>query len=157
MVESIKKLIDKLYIPVVARYVPLQTFRYGVCGGANMVLDAILYFLCYHYLLGEKILELPFVAISPEIAAYLIVFPIIYATGFLLAKYISFEGNKGRTSTQSLRYLSVVLMNIIIKYIGIKVLVGLGVFPSISNVLVTIFTIIFSYVMQRGFTFRINR
>ena len=119
-----------------------------------MVLDSFLYMIVYNYVLDQKDLDLIFVTISPSIAAFIIVFPITLSTGFWLAKYVSFENTHGRTILQSFKYFSVVVVNIAIKYFGIKLLVSIGVYPSISNALVTIFTITFSYLMQRHFTFR---
>ena len=143
-----------MYLPIIAKFVPKVNFRYGLCGSANMAIDALLYFIVFNYVLGQQDLVLPFATISSEIAAFLIVFPIPLFTGFWLAKYVSFEHNRGRTLWQSVKYLSVVVANIAIKYFGITLLVYIGVYPSMSNILITIFTVMFSYLMQRHYTFR---
>lgn len=151
------RVIDLLYIAPVRKIVPLQTFRYAVCGGGNMVIDAVLYFLFFHFLFHERDVNLLFVTISPQIAAFLITAPLTFFSGLWLAKNISFQNSPLRDRTQAARYLLVTLANFLIKYLGIKILVFVAVFPSIANVLMTVVTVIFSYLMQKHFTFKGNQ
>lgn len=155
--KLIIKTIDWLYFPFLQRILPRQTFRYAATGGANMVLDAVLYFLFFHFALHESDLNLGFVVISPQIAAYFLTFPIIFFTGLWLAKNITFQNSILSDKTQRFRYLMVTLCNVVLKYFGIKGLVLVGIFPSISNVVMTIVTVLFSYIMQHNFTFKGNR
>ena len=39
--RRLTRIIDIFYLPPLRRLVPLQTFRYAVCGGANMGLSLI--------------------------------------------------------------------------------------------------------------------
>lgn len=119
-----------------------------------MAFDGLLYYLVYNFVLEQKDLVLPFITISAIDAAYQLVFPITLFTGFWLAKYVSFENSKGKTTHQSIKYLSVVLANLVIKHFGINMLVSVGIFPSFANVIVTLFSVTFSYLMQRYYTFR---
>lgn len=152
---GIIKFVDSFYFPIFRKFIPPQTFRYGFCGGMNLIFDALLYTFSFHVLLRAENLYLGFVTISPQIAAFLIAFPLTFFSGFWLAKNVSFEGNIGRTSAQSAKYLLVVIMNIAIKYFGLKLLVdSLEFYPSIANVTMTIVTVVVSYLMQRYFTFK---
>lgn len=151
------RVIDLLYIAPIRKIIPLQTFRYAVCGGGNMVLDAVLYFLFFHFLFLEQDVDLFFVTISPQIAAFLVTAPITFFSGLWLAKNISFQNSPLRDKTQAARYLLVTLSNFLIKYFGIKLLVFISVFPSIANVMMTVVTVIFSYFMQKYFTFKGNQ
>lgn len=155
--KQIIKIVDWFYFPLLRRLVPRQTFRYAATGGANMVLDALLYFLFFHFVLHESDLDLGSVVVSPQIAAYLFTFPIVFFTGLWLAKNVTFQNSILSDKTQRFRYLMVTICNIVLKYIGIKGLVCIGVFPSISNVIMTIVTVIFSYIMQHNFTFKGNK
>lgn len=150
------KVIDLLYIPAVKKFVPLQTFRYAICGGGNMIMDAILYFLFFQFLYLERDVNLYFVTISPQIAAFLTTAPITFLSGLWLAKNISFQNSPLRDRTQAIRYLLVTITNFVMKYFGIKLLVYLHVFPSISNAMMTVITVIFSYIMQKHFSFKGN-
>ncbi len=155
--NTIIKIIDFFYLPLLRRYIPLQTFRYAVTGGCNMLMDAVLYFIIFNFILQKQELHIFNYVVSAHIAAYLITFPIVFATGLWLARNITFQNSPLKANTQRARYLLVTMANILIKYIGIKSLVALGIFPSITNALMTVVTVIFSYIMQNRFTFRGNR
>ena len=156
--KKIIAIIDAFYFPFFRRFIPLQTFRYAICGGANIGFDIVLYFLLYNFVLQKQNLDLSFVVISPEIAAFLITFPVTFFTGLWLSKNISFQNSVLAHRTQAFRYFLVVLMNIAIKYWGLKLCVEvLRIFPSVSNAIMTVITIIFSYLMQNHFTFKGNK
>ena len=56
--EKITKAIDFFYVGPLRRVMPLQTFRYAVCGGANLVLNWLVYGLLYDVVLGFDYLDL---------------------------------------------------------------------------------------------------
>ncbi len=92
---------------------------------------------------------------TPEIAAFLTAFPITFLTGLWLARNVSFRNSPLRTVTQGGRYFMVVVLNIVIKYSGLKLLVEvIGVYPSISNAILTVVTVVVSYLLQKNFSFR---
>lgn len=148
------KIIDFFYQPF-RKLIPAQLFRYGVSGSANMVLDWFLYFICYNFVFRHENLDLGFVTISPHIASFIVVFPITLLTGFWLAKYISFKESTIQSSKQLIRYISVVLANILINYVCLKLFVDVcGFYPTPSKMLTTFITVIFSFFMQKFFTFK---
>ncbi|MDE6183023.1 MAG: GtrA family protein [Rikenellaceae bacterium] len=153
--EMIIGAIDRFYPSFMERFMSRQMFRYGVCGGSNMLLDMVLYFLFYQLLYRKECLHIGAVTISAEIAAFLTVFPITFFTGLWLAKNVSFRNSTLKNVTQGGRYFMVVLLNIGVKYFGLKLLVEvLGWFPSVSNAVLTILTVLISYLLQKNFSFR---
>ena len=72
--------IHRLFFP----FLPIKQFRYAACGGSNMALNILIYFVAYNFVLQKKILYLSNVAISPHIAAFLIAFAITFPIGFYL-------------------------------------------------------------------------
>jgi len=155
--DTIRRFIDWLYIPF-EKYLPIETFRYGISGGFNTSLDIFLYFITYNFILKKKILYLSFIAIKPHIAAFLIVFPITFSTGFLLSKYITFTGSEIRGRIQLFRYGVTVLVCIILNYILLKFFVEYcGLFPTPSKILTTGIVVIYSYFSQKYFTFKTER
>lgn len=152
--NSIFIILDWVYIPF-KRFIPPETFRYAVTGGSNTALDIILYFIFYNFVLQKQIVDLGFVAISPHIAAFLIVFPITFLTGFILAKYITFTDSPLKGKVQLIRYLLTVLGAIILNYILLKILVEyLFIWPTVSKMITTVIVVTYSYLMQRFFTFQ---
>ena len=59
--QIITKIIDFFYVPF-RKIMPEQVFRYGACGGGNMVLDWVLYFLIYNFVIVH---ELVYIHLSP--------------------------------------------------------------------------------------------
>lgn len=95
----INRLISLVYIPF-KNFIPLETFTYAVTGGANTALDIFLYFICYHFVLNKQIVDFGFVAISPHIAAFLIVFPITFIRLFTGQVYHIYQfAHKRKNST----------------------------------------------------------
>jgi putative flippase GtrA len=152
---QISRLIDFFYPPF-SPYISRQLFRYAACGGGNLVFDWVLYFLIYNFVFEQKNdLHLGLVTLSPYIASFAITFPVTLLTGFLLQKYITFTTSSLRGRVQLFRYFLVVIANILIIYTGLKIMVdGFGFWATPSKMLVTVFTIIFSYLSQKKFTFK---
>lgn len=150
----IQRFIDFFYPPF-SKYLPKQFFRYGVSGVGNMMFDWVLYFVVYNFVLRHQMLNLGFETLSSHIAALLITFPVTLLSGFLLQKYVTFSTSEIKGSTQLFRYSLVVMANLLINYIGLKILVELiGIYPTPSKMLITIFTTMFSYFSQKKFTFK---
>lgn len=125
-----------------------EFFRYGVCGGSNMVLDWVLYFVIYHLLFGLQVF-------SPHILAFCITFPITLLTGFWLNKYVTFTQSHLRGSKQLRRYILIVVINLLVNYLGLKFFVEYCQFyPTPSKMLITVITVAISYFGQKYYSFK---
>jgi len=152
--QQIRSLIDFFYPPF-RKYMDIQFFRYGVSGVANMIFDWILYFMVYHFILRQEMLHLGIVTFSSHIAALFITFPVTFLSGFLLQKYVTFSSSELRGRIQLFRYFLVLLANLVLNYLGLKILVDfLRVFPTPAKMIVTLFTTLFSYFSQKKYTFK---
>ena len=148
------QIIDAFY-PLFKKIMPLQTFRYAACGGGNTALNIVIYFLSYNFVLKKEIVHLPFVAISPHIAAFIIAFFITFPIGYYLNMFVVFDGSYLRKRIQLFRYFLVVLMCIILNYIFLKLFVErFEWYPTPSMIVTTAIVIVFSYLSQRNFSFK---
>ncbi len=153
--KIITSLVD-LFYPLFKAWMPLKTYRYAVCGGGNLVLDILLYFVFYNYVLLQEDLDLGFLVISPHIAALFIVFPITFLTGFLLNKYIAFGESNLRGRIQLYRYGMVVAGAVLLNYLLMKLFVDVFDFwATLSKILVTAISVVYSYTLQNRFTFKV--
>ena len=161
LAQGITNIIDFFYRPF-AKWMPEQVFRYAACGGGNMVLDWVLYFLIYNFVIGHEIVNLQFTiynlqfaqAITPHIATLCIVFPITLLTGFWLQKYVTFTQSNLHGARQLFRYIVIVAVNLAINYFGLKLCVEtLGWYPTPSKMVITVVTVIISYMGQKYYTF----
>jgi putative flippase GtrA len=166
LAHIITKIIDFFYRPF-SRWFSPQLFRYAACGGGNMVLDWVLYFLIYNFVIGHQLLyiTLPFreglgvgFCITPHIATLCIVFPITLLTGFWLNKYVTFTQSNLRGSKQLIRYIAIVALNLAVNYFGLKLCVEyFGWYPTPSKMFITLITIAISYFGQKYYSFRISK
>ena len=163
LAQIITKIIDFFYekiekiVPNFGHLVSPELFRYGFCGGGNMVLDWVLYFIMYNFVLRHEMLELGFVTISSHIAAFCIVFPITLLTGFWLNKYVTFTQSNLHSARQLLRYITVVAVNLAINYFGLKLCVEVwGWYPTPSKMVITLLTVIVSYLGQKYYSFQVK-
>ena len=149
--------IDFFYPPF-RKIVPVEFFRYGVCGSANVLFDWVLYFFLYNFVIRHQNVNLGLVTLSPHIAAFTFSFPISLMTGFYLARHISFKSSTLKRHTQLWRYISVVFVNILINYLCLKFFVDVcNFFPTPSKMITTLITTVFSFVAQKYFSFRTHK
>ena len=155
MKDVLLKIIDAGYF-IFKNIIPLKTYRYAVCGGSNLVLDTVLYFICFQYILKKQNYDFFVVVLSPHIASLFFVFPITFMVGFLLNRFIVFPESKLSMSTQFIRYFSVGIFTLLMSYFLMKVFVDVFQFyPTPSRLLTTVTTVLFSYIMQNKFSFKI--
>jgi putative flippase GtrA len=150
----ILKFID-LFYPLFKRIMTLQMYRYAACGGGNLVLNILVYYTSFHYLLQEKILDLGFFAFKPHIAAFFIAFLVTFPIGFYLSMYVVFQGSYLRRRVQLMRYFLVAVACIFLNYFLLKIFVEkLLWYPTPSLMVTAGIVILFSYLSQRHFSFR---
>ena len=152
-----KKIIDFIdfFYPPFRKMMPVQTFRYAVCGGSNMLLDIFLFYISFNFILQKQILNLGFFSIKPYNAALCMAFCITFPLGFLLNKYIVFNASYLRSHVQLFRYVLIVIINLILNYVILNVSVQyLHFYPTIAKILATVIIVTFSYLSQKHFTFK---
>jgi len=151
----ITKAIDLFYVKPLQKLLSQQVFRYLACGGITALLDAIWYYIIYHFIVCERIIDLGFVAVSPHIAALCVVFPITFFTGFWLNRNVAFQVTHISSLPQLAKYTLTVVGSILLNYACMKVLVeACGIWATPSKIFTTIICAIYSFLVGRYFTFR---
>ncbi len=147
-------MIDWFY-PIFKKMMPLKTFRYAACGGANTILDITLFFVAYNYILHKEIINIGWISISPHIASFMISFCITFPIGFYLSRYVVFQETTVTKRKQLMKYFIVVLGCVLLNYVFLKLFVDkLGWYPTMAKIVTTFFVVIFSYTSQKNFTFK---
>lgn len=156
--QLLTRLVDWLYIAPVKRLIGRDIFAYGLCGGANMALDTLWYFVIYHYIVAERFIDLGVVVVSPHIASLVLVFPITFFTGFWLNRNIAFRATEYKTRRQLIRYALSVVGSIVLNYVCMKLFVEhLHIWPTPSKMLTTAVSVVYSFLAAKYFTFRVHR
>lgn len=157
LAQRIIQVVDALYIKPLHGLVSRNLFAYGLCGGVNMTLDIIWYFVIYHFIVAERFINLGFVVVSPHIASLLLVFPITFFTGFWLNRHVAFRVTQFSTRGQLLRYAISVAGSILINYLCMKLFVEcLNIWPTPSKMLTTVVSVAYSYLAAKYFTFKFS-
>ncbi|MEO6583195.1 MAG: GtrA family protein [Ferruginibacter sp.] len=152
--KQLTAFVDFFYPPF-KRIVPLQTFRYAACGGANTLLGLSIYAFSLQNVFAGKVFQIGITAFKPHNAALFLSSCIVFVVGFILNKYLVFVSSNLKGRIQLFRYFLSFFFNLVINYLLLKLLVeGLGADPFISQLLTTILIIGISYLTQKHFTFR---
>ena len=154
LAQAIGRLIDFFYVRPFTGIMSKQMFRYAACGGGNMLLDLVWYFLIYHYVVAERYIDLGFVVMSPHVASLVVVFPITFLTGFWLNRNVAFCATEVGSGRQLLKYALSVVGSILLNYICIKLFVEVyNIWPTPAKGLTTAVCMIYSYLASRYFVF----
>jgi putative flippase GtrA len=159
MKELLSKAVDRLYFPFLRRFLPQELFRYGICGTAVVLLDWLLFWFCYNYLFVQENRDTGYFVFSAYTLSKLISAPVAALAGFWLQKNITFRASPLRGATQFFRYLLVFCVNFLV-----NILIGkdflfeyFGLWATPANMTVTVLSILFTFLMQKYFTFRSAR
>lgn len=154
--DLVLPLIDFFYPPF-RKLMGLQTFRYAASGGINTFLGLVVYYISFKFILEAENLELGFFAFKPHVAALFISFLFSFPFGFFLMKYVVFSDSKMKGKVQLFRYFMLYLFNLVLNYFLLKLFVEtLSIYAVFAQILTTVIIILFSYVAQRNYTFRIR-
>ena len=153
--QSIGRYIDLFYVSPFNRIFSREVFRYAACGGTNMVLDLVWYFVIYHYIVAERFIDLGVVVVSPHVASLIVVFPITFFTGFWLNRNVAFQATQLGSVHQLWRYALSVGGSLLLNYICLKFFVEVcGLWPTPAKAVTTAVSVVYSYLAGRYFTFR---
>ena len=155
--DRIISFIDYFY-PLFRKLMPLQTFRYAACGGANTLLGLFLQIFLFSIIL-EKKQEVHIGIFAFKGYSFTLFFSscVTFTVGFLLNKYVVFIASNLKGRIQLFRYFLSSLFSILISYICMKILVEIiHLKVTIAQVVTTIFVVTTSYFSQLYFTFKVK-
>ena len=155
MKTAVLKVIDPLY-PIFRPFFDLQTYRFLACGGINVGLDILMFFISFHFIVQKQMVYLPFdIVLTPYVAAYLLSFSVCFPLAFLLMRNVAFPDSTLAGRTQLVRYFTVVMINLILNYILLKILVEqFEIYPTPSRIMAAGIVVVVSYMLQKYYTFK---
>jgi len=156
MKKFLLSVIDWFY-PLFKGIMPLQTYRYAACGGANTLLDIGVFSFSFYYIFHQQNLVLPFMTLKCFTASLIVAFCISFPTGFVLMRYLVYPESNLRRRVQLFRYLLQVVTCILLNYVFMYLFVEMyHIFAPLAKVMTTIIVVAFSYLTQKHFTFRVK-
>jgi putative flippase GtrA len=134
---------------------PLQTFRYAACGGGNTVLGLVVFFILYHYVFTNDVVNVGFMVFKAHKAALIFSSCVTFVTGFLLNKLVVFTESNIKSHVQLFRYFLSFFGNLCIAAFLQTVFVEmLKIDAYISQVIIVVIIVAISYLTQKYFTFK---
>jgi GtrA-like protein len=112
-------------------------------------------FISYKYILKEQTLHFGFFAFKAHIAALFMSFLINFPLGFFLMKYVVFVDSNLKGKMQLFRYFQLYIICLALNYGFLKLFVEIWkIYAPLAQILTTAIIVIFSYIIQRYYTFR---
>ena len=147
-------IIDRVYRPSISRFCTREMFGYALCGGLNMTLDTLWYFVIYHFVVAQRFIDLGVVVVSPHIASLIVVFPITFFTGFWLNRNVAFRVSEYACRRQLFRYVLSVMGSLLLNYVCMKLFVeSFNICPTPSKMFTTVVSVCYSFLMGKYYTF----
>lgn len=137
-------------------FIDFQKFKYAFWGCVNVGLSWLLYFAIFNFIIKkENVSVFELITISPHIFSFLLSFVITFFTGFCINCYIVFDESKTHgIYIMLLRYLISNIGSLLINYLLLKLFVEQFLwYPTPSQILCTFIVTIYSFLMQKKFTF----
>ena len=157
MREIILACID-FFHPPFKRFISQHNFRYLVTGGSSAALGILIYAISFKYLFPKPETEILGMVFKRDTVALIIDFAVVIPYSFLMNRYVIFTHSEVRGRIQLLRFLNLNFINILLTTILLKFCVEImGIYPTVSRVLVTILIAGFSYLYQHYFTFSVKK
>ncbi|MFM8597049.1 MAG: GtrA family protein [Flavobacteriales bacterium] len=158
MAHLIRSILDIFY-PLFRKFFDKQTYYYAACGGGNLVLSWLLFFVFYQYLFAKRIFQFDLGELHYIVSAYtlssMLCFVLAFLLGFLLNKFVVFTESQLGSVSQLIRYSMSAVLTWIGNYLLLKTFIeGFGFFPSIANILSSAAMVVVAYLIQRNFTFK---
>ena len=101
--KAINSFIEFFYFPFL-RFMPLNTFKYAVCGGTTVLIDFFIYYFFLYFVFDTELLDFGFFEMSREIASHIIAFMVSFPLGFGLNKWVVFKESELKGRVQLFRY-----------------------------------------------------
>ena len=154
MQQLLTSIIDIFYPPF-KRLMPLQTFRYAACGGGNMMLGLILYYVFFNFVFQKTYVSLGFFALEGHNAAMFLSGAVTFTVGFLLNKFIVFTASNIEGKKQLFRYFLSFSTNLIFDYFLLKLFIKVWHWEEFfAQVVATTILVLLSYLTQKHFSFK---
>lgn len=157
MRKAILAFIDFFYPPF-KKFISLHNFRYLATGGSTFVLGLVMFYVAFNFIFSTEEVKFLFFTLKRNTAALAVEFIVVIPYSFILNKYLIFTHSEVKSRVQLFRFLNLQLINMLLNYVLLKFFVEmLGIYPTISRLVVSVAIALFSYLYQHYFTFSVKK
>lgn len=157
MRKAILAFIDFFYPPF-KKFISLHNFRYLATGGSTFVLGLVMFYVAFNFIFSTAEVKFLVFTLKRNTAALAVEFIVVIPYSFILNKYLIFTHSEVKSRVQLFRFLNLQLINMLLNYVLLKFFVEmLGIYPTISRLVVSVAIALFSYLYQHYFTFSVKK
>jgi putative flippase GtrA len=144
--------------PPIKKLLKKEVVRFFLSTGVGFIVDAIVYYLVYHY--GLKKQEYKFVSftVSKDVIALIISYSCCIVCNFLLTKYFVFAHSSLSSQNQFLRFFTVAFIGFFANLLMLRLFVYIfKVYPPLARIIAALSLGVASYFVHKFFSFNIKR
>ncbi|HEX5001329.1 MAG TPA: GtrA family protein [Bacteroidia bacterium] len=136
-----------------------KVFRYFIAAGLATVVDVVVYFITYNYILFKQDFSITdVIVVSAPSISLVISFSCGLLTNFVISKYYVFTESNIRGRHQLMRYVMVALFILMLNYFCMSFLIkGLGWYPTVSRIASALSIGLLSFVIHKVFSFKVKK
>ncbi len=154
--KSIHSFIEFFYFPFF-RFIPMQTFKYAVCGGSTVLVSLLVSNFFFYFVLTQHAYKFIF-NFEKQTVAFMAGFFASFPIGFIFNKYIVFTKSSLKGRIQLFRYGLTVLGSLGLDYLFFQLFTkGFQWNFAVSRLLAVALVVIYSYFTQQYFSFGANK
>ncbi|MVN20825.1 GtrA family protein [Mucilaginibacter arboris] len=148
----------KITNPAFKKLLKNEIVRFFLSTGVGFIVDAIVYYLVYHYAFNDEGVKVFNYLISRDVISLIISYSCCIICNFLLTKYFVFAHSKLSSRSQFLRFFLVAFVGFFANLLMLRLFVYVfKVYPPLARIIAALSLGIASYFVHKFFSFNIKR
>jgi len=135
-----------------------EIVRFFLSTGVGFIVDAVVYYLAYHFWIAKNSIPLLGLHISKDVICLIISYTCCIICNFLLTKYFVFAHSRLSSQNQFLRFFTVAFLGFFANLMLLRIFVYIFKFyPPLARIIAALSLGIASYFVHKFFSFNIKR
>ena len=135
-----------------------EVVRFFLSTGVGFIVDAVVYYLVYHYGLKAQEHKIFNFTVSKDVITLIISYSCCIVCNFLLTKYFVFAHSKLSSRNQFVRFFTVAFLGFFANLLMLRLFVSIfKVYPPLARIIAALSLGAASYFVHKFFSFNIKR
>ena len=148
----------KIKNPFIKKLLKNEVVRFFLSTGVGFIVDAIVYYLVYHYVFNNNGINILDYSISRTVISLIISYSCCIVCNFLLTKYFVFAHSKLSSRNQFVRFFTVAFLGFFANLLMLRLFVSIfKVYPPLARIIAALSLGVASYFVHKFFSFNIKR
>ena len=138
-----------------------KVFRYFISAGVATIVDIIVYFVMFNYILKKQVVPVPFIndfVFQAPTISLAISYSCGLVTNFTITKFFVFHESTMKTRYQLIRFIGVALMILGLNYLLMTFLIRqLDWYPTVARTFSALSIGVLSFLIHKSFSFKVKK